>query len=549
MDNKEKDLSLNPEENTDTNVISDENENTAENIAAETEKTASEQEKTKEDKTEKPKKNKNFKGGIKNFFKSRKTKRGGLAILLSVIFIAIIVGLNIVSSILVNRFPSLSLDLTSSSAYELQGDSIEYIKKVEEPITIYVLASEEDFEAQGDYYVQVNKLLKKFPQYNSNITLKYVDLTKQPTFTSKYTNYDWNTSSYILLVECGDQYRALTANDIFDYNQESYSYYGQYVAEGQHVEQSVITAILNVTTTDKIKVTLLGGQDELDPSGIKTLLEDNAFETEEVSLLNTDISDDSQFLIIYAPKNDLDDEALEKISAWLENDGKYGHNLIYFPNDQATAEMKNFNSLLSEWGLKTGEGLIFETDTAHMTNTSNPYLITIMDYANDTYTEGLKTTEVPVVMPYTIPIEITDTTKASALLTTSDQAVIMPLDADENWDPAGSETGTLNGAVISTTSSGDTSSNVIVFGSYESASQSALTSSSFNNASYIVNLFNKLAKREDAGITIEGKSLDNTALGITDTATTTIISIVVRFIIPFAILIAGLIIWLRRRNK
>lgn len=565
MENKEKDLSLNPEDITenieetvnDKENISDEIEKTVKDTADETVEKAEKAAEKTEDKTvnsavspkNDTKKKKNIKGGIINFFKSRKAKRGGLAVLLSVVFIAIIVGLNFVSALLVDRFPALSLDLTSSSVYELQSDTIDYIKEIKDPITIYVLASESDFESQGDYYVQVNKLLNKFPHYNSNITVKYVDLTAQPTFTTKYSNYDWGESSYVLLVECGDQYRALSATDIFDYNQETYSYYGQYVAEGQHVEQAVVTAILNVTSTDKIKVSLLGGQDESDPSGIKTLLENNAFEIEEISLLNTDISEDSQFLIIYAPTVDLDDDALEKITTWLENGGQYGHNLVYFPNDQIKDDLPNIDKLLADWGIKTGDGLIFETDTTHMTNTNNPYLITIMDYADETYTEGLKTTEIPVVMPYTVPIEITDSNKAKALLTSSDKAVIMPFDADENWDPAGAETGTRNGAVLSTALSGDTSSNLIVFGSYEAASQSALTSNSFNNAAYIVNLFNKLADREDVGITIEGKSLDNTALGMTDTATVTLISILVRFVLPLAILIAGLIVWLRRRNK
>ena len=555
MDN-EKDLSLGTEE-----ITEDTAENISENTtqadetvkAEESAESAESAETTETDKTDsqksEPVKKKKDKGSLKAFFKSRKAKRGGLSILLSIIFIAVIVGLNFAASLLVEKVPVLSLDLTANSSYELQPETIEYLKNLEDPVTIYVLASESDFEGQGDYYVQANKLLKKFQQYTDKITIKYVDLTSQPTFTSKYTNYDWSSSSYLLLCESGDQYRALSATDLFDYNQEQAYYYGTYTPEGQHVEQAVITAILNITTKEKVKATILSGHDEADASGIKTLLENNAFEVEEVSLLNKDISDDSQFLIIYAPKVDISDGDLETISAWLNNDDKYGHTVIYMPNDQSDQNHPNIDKLLSDWGMEIGNGLIFETDPSHMTNTNSPYLITIMDYANEEYTEDLKTKDIPVVMPYTMPVKITDDSKATALLTSSEKAVIMPFDADENWDYNEETPAQYNGAVISSESSSDSSSNVVVIGAYDALSSSALSSTSFNNASYFVNMLNKLAKRDDIGITIEGKSLDNTAIGVTDSATLVILSIFIRFVIPAVILVIGLVVWLRRRNK
>lgn len=502
-------------------------------------------EKKAEKTPQKPKKQ----GKIKTFLKSRKAKHGSIAILLTVIFLVIVIALNIVTNLLVTRFPALSFDFTSSSVYELQSTSIEYVESLTKDVTIYVLQNEKDFEAADEYYVQANKLLKKFEQYSDKITLKYIDLSKNPTFTSKYPSVDWSDGSSLILVESGEDYRVVTTEDMFEYNQEYLYTYGSYVIESQHVEQAVVTAILNVTTEEKVKVTILSGQGELDSSYLSKVLANNAYETEEVSLLSGKISDDSQFVIMYAPTQDIDANVFETLTNWLYNDGKYGHTLLYVPNDHATDELPNIEALLDEWGMSIQKGYVFETDTSHMTNTQQPYLITIFDYADETYTKALKEKNIPVVMLYTMPISIKDEDKAKAVLTTSDSAVLMPLNADENWDYNDEKPQTLNGAVVSTQGTEDKKSNVIVIGSYDALSEGALSTTSFNNSAYFINMFNTVSQRDDIGITIEGKNLDAQQLGIASSATATIISAFVRFIIPIAVIFIGLIIWLRRRNK
>ena len=72
---------------------------------------------------------------------------------------------------------------------------------------------------------------------------------------------------------------------------------------------------------------------------------------------------------------------------------------------------------------------------------------------------------------------------------------------------------------------------------------------SFNNSAYFMNVINTIADKEDVGITIESKSIDNTELGITDVATPNTILVVFVIIIPIAILVSGLDFLLPRRNK
>ena len=504
--------------------------------------------KNKDIKNKNKKTSKNSK--IKDLFRSRKFKRGAIGAFLTILFIAVIVALNIAAGFLTERFDALSYDMTKNKSYKLQSETIEYINSLDDEINIYVLQKESDFEANDDYYVQANKLLKSMEKASDKISLEYIDLKSNPGFSSDYPEVDWS-SSHLLLVKSKDQYRKLDAEDLFDYNQAYIDYYGTYVIESQHVEQAVLTAILNVTTQDKVKVTVLEGQGEEDSSSLQKLLLNNAYEIEKVSLLTCNIDKESKFVIIFDPAEDIDQDVYKTLSDWLYNDGKYGHTLIYIPNDmKKTSKFENLNTLIGEWGMKITEGYTYETKPAYMTNSQNPNLISVFDYADDKYTAGLKNLSIPVLLYFTMPIEITDESLTSALLTTSDEAVVMPLGASDEWKPNKKEAKTLNGAVLATKSNEEGySSNVLVIGSYDAFSEGALSSNSVNNAQYFLNVFNKIADKDNVGISIEGKSLDSKELGITNASLALTLKIIFIYVIPIFILIIGFIIWLKRKNK
>ena len=493
----------------------------------------------------KPKK----KSKLVTFLKSRNAKKGTLAIVLTVLFIAAVVGLNIIAKTLTTNYPVLSHDLTSSNVFELTETSTEYLKDLEKDITIYVLTQEDNLEGQGGYYSQVNKLLHQFEQKSKHIDLQYIDLASSPAFAAKYTDVNWNANSYLLLIEYKDEHIAVAQEDIFTYDEEALQY-GEHYVNGQKLEQAVLTAILNITTEEKVGVTVLTGNGEIEETAIISTLTNNAYDVETVNLLNAEISEDSQFVILFAPKNDIDDEAYNTLVDWLYNDGNYGHTLFYVPNDMTNGETPNIDMLLEEWGMAVTKGLIWETDTSYMTNSAIPNLMSIMNYDEAEFTDTLKDQNVPVVMMYTMPVELIDSAAVS-LLSSSDKAVVMPLDADENWDAKSEESGKLVGAAMCSKGNDDNtkSSNVIVFGSYDALSSSSFSISSFNNNQYFVNIFNTISHRDDIALTIQGKTIESQELGITNMSTATILGIVFFLIIPLAVVVVGIVMWVRRRHR
>lgn len=537
------------EENKNLNTISEETASADSNAVAET---ADKKEDTKAEKA-KNKKSKpaKEKGKFKKFMKSRKARHGTIAMAITALVIVMVIVLNIIIGLLVDRFPDLELDLTSNSSFALQDDTIDYVSHLDSDVTVYILMEKDTFESQGTYFVQAQKMLNKMvSKSNGKMKVKYVDLTSNPSFTSDYPNVDWQSSSSnnIVLVESGKQYKVLTLADCFEYDEQTYNYYGSYSFTGTKIEQAVITAILNVTTNDKVVVDMIKGNNEQDYSSLKTLLENNAYQVNEVSLATGDFDKDAKIAIMYAPSVDLDEKIVEKLSTWLSNDGKYGRSLIYVPTADM-GEMPNLDDFLKEWGMSIDRGYVFETDETALVNASSPYAFTV-NYG-DYYTDNLKNSKIPVVVSEAHPVNITDENTAHALLTTSDKAGVLPIDADKDWDYKDAITGDgENVAAEGVMSNEDeNSSRVIVFGSYIMFSDTIMQYNSFNNSAYFMNVVNTIADKEDVGITIESKSIDNTELGITDVATQNTMLVVFVIVIPIAILVAGFVLWLRRRNR
>ncbi len=490
---------------------------------------------------------------LKSFFTARNTRRGAISVGVTLFLLAAVILVNVILAILSSR-SAMYIDVTAGRNFKLQSPTIEYLNRLEKDVDIYVLANEDDLEnadsSNHDYYVQANRLFHEFEYNSDKIRLHYVDLVKNPAFFTDYPNVD-RSQSHMLLVVCGDNYTTLDPTDVFSYDTETYQQEGFMSVTSQHIEQSLTTAILQVTDSERVTVSILIGQDEADCSAFASRLAMNAYDVETVNLYTDSISEKSEFLIIDKPVSDIDEDLYKKITAWLENNGEYGHNVIYFPNDDIDAALfPNLNALLSDYGMEVDYAYIFEKNTDHLlpgNNLNN----SLFDYADTEFTDDLSNKEKKIIMGGvrgTMPIKILDSSMANELLISSDDV--------ERFDIKTQELGPIDGALCGAaigrkggSSSTGANSAVIVVGSEYAVSNLYLTADSYNNTAYFVNMFNVLSHKDDVSILIEGKDPSSTELGVSSKNDIAFLSILVRFIIPGLVLIAGLILWIRRRHQ
>lgn len=487
---------------------------------------------------------------LSNILKNRRLRMGSFATVLTVIFIAVLIILNMIVSAVSERYP-IQLDLTTGKIYGLSDETVEYLKTVEKEVNIYVLATEDSFSSLNDYYLQACETIKKFPQYNSKIQVQFIDLTKDPAFESKYSSYSMGTRD--ILMECGDKVQVVKTSDLFNLENDSSS--GYTYIKSSRTDEAITSAIMNVTSDYTPKITVLSAHSSFDASSFASLLSQNNFEVVTQDLLLEEIDPEAEAAVLFAPSEDLDEEQLEKLDAFLDNNGQKGKTLLYFAAANQP-KLPNMEAFLSEWGIVVEDATLYETNYNRIYNYS-PYY-SIVDFVN---TEIYENTSSYLLMPNARIIDTAyaerDSRTVEVLLKFGSTAKALPNDADENFDIANAETYAFPALIKSTLqkASGNTNaangamleSHVVVSSSAMSCESSLLSGSTFVNGKYYIALLNSLMGREST-FSVTAKTLDNTTLTLTNFQIL-FIGAVFAIIIPLVLLVLGIVVWLRRRHK
>ena len=497
---------------------------------------------------------------MKNPFNVRKLKYGGLATAFTAIFIVLVVLLNWGATVLVEKNP-LRIDVTDKALFSFSEETVDYLYELDQEITISVLASEEDFVAYGDetsqlyyqygidllgYMPAANEAIKRYAQYSDYITVEYVDILADPTFSSKYPNEKLAQGQIIISSEQTGRYKILNAFDLFYINTDDYSVW-------LNAEKKLTSAIMVTALEDLVKVQYTTGHNENNVSGIVSLLEQNAYESSQINLMQDDIDEDTDIIVIMGPLVDFTEEELAKIDSFLDNNGNFNKHVVYFAayNRAATPLLDAF---AKEWGIEVSTSTVVETDSRKYYN-RNPFM-NIPSYADEVLSAKYSSLSIGLVTPYCVPLRTvftqTDNRSTEVLLSFTNTAVAMPLEVPEDWSPEdATEKGPFDGAVIGkrTTYSGtlEKTSTVTVFGSYIMADSGALGTSLYANAEYLLDVFNTVSQNE-VKVNILIKDLGIEPLNMT-TSQQLIIGIVFAGVIPLCVLIAGIVIWIIRRNK
>jgi len=489
--------------------------------------------------------------------KDKRFRMGSFATVLTALFIVAVIIVNVIATYLVDNYP-LDIDLTSNKIFQLSDTTKDFLEELDKDVKIYICATEEEFHndstSYGQYLNQAATVIDNYAKLSDKIDVEYVDLTRNPTFTARYPSL--TISSGNVLVESVYGVKQINISDLFEIDY-SYIYYGYDPRITSSVaEQTMTSAIMNVTSDEKSVITVLTGHGETDISAFTALLESNNYEIRTKNIRSEEIDEDTEVLIIAAPTTDYTDEEVKKVEMFLDNEGNYGRHLVYFASTEQPAELPYLKAYLKEVGIDIGSGTVYETNPAKRAS-SNNYLITIPSYSGELFTGDFASKRTPFVMPYAVPMNLAFESQgfyeAEEFLSYGDTARIYPADAAEDYtaDPDTDEAGPFAAGIVSSKfryAEGNIPvySRVVAVASVDVIGSTAISATSYVNSEYMVDLFGTLVGR-DTSVKISSKTLDNAALTINAAQSWTII---VGFaLIPIAVIVAGIVVWIRRRNK
>ena len=537
----------------------------------------------------------------------KKLKYGGIATAVTVIFVAVVVLLNVVVAQVCKRNPDAVLDLTTANLYEISDDTVDYIKNLDQDVEIAISSEESTFQSDK-YYKMISETISKYQGYSDHISVTYFDTTKDPDILSKYQDlYAGDISSNQIIVTSGDRIKVYSLTDMFEIDQDKYqSYYYGYASlsdciTGFKGEQTLTTAIMNVTDSNPKSVAVITKSNgnyifsatqanAYAVTAMENLLNDNGYDVKELDMVNDTLDAETYDIVVLpAPANDLTMDAIKKLQDFLQNDGNLGKQLIYVA-DYTQSVTPNLDAFLKDWNLQVDSSYVREDDnnrnqTVQIVASAGKGLIAPIVSLGDSenYGGNLANSSLPIVAPLARPIQELPSNNGRvvySLLQSSDTSYAYPLtqqaSSGEDTTEAASEESQEATEAATTETAATTSfdtdsavrgantvmalsqsqqstgsdlieSDVIVLGSMAMMDYYLTQDSSYNNAEYFIGVLNSVCGKEDS-IVIAAKDMTATSISATQTQLVTLRTIVV-FLIPLAVAAAGIVVFLRRRNR
>lgn len=539
-------------------------------------------EKDKKDKDKKDKKEKKTKDGKK--FNAKKLKHGTMATVFTCVFVALLVLVNVVTTMLFDRYP-ITIDLTTNKIYSVSNDTEDYVKKVNVDVQVTIFADENTYTNYSSYNKQAVELLKNYCKLNHHITYRFVDIDSHPEIVKEYTD---TISQFDMIFETKTKVDGkeisrtrklgmldlLTFTDEFEekLSQSGYSidtlaqqaggdlsflsYYGSYV-ESSNAEQAFTSALMTVTDPNPVYVTILTGRSELTQlTYFQTLLTANGYNVNTVDITSEDIPADTDVVVIPAPKTDYLAEDITKVSDFLNNDGNLGKQLLYIAS-YGQEDTPNLDEFLSEYGLSVGKGVICESDSGKYYNSP---CVTVASTVSDNFTQDVSTKNPAILSALCRPVNTLfdeqDMVSTDAYLQSSDTAYTANVEISQTTGQVNIGDALVKGqqnymAVGSKAKFTDDNktlySSVIAVGSEGMLSDTYLQYSQYQNSEYFISVINGLTGKT-AGITITPKTITGNVFDITQQQKT-VLKWTFCLGVPVVVLIVGIVIWARRKNK
>ena len=467
-------------------------------------------------------------------------------------FIAIVVAVtvfaNMIATTVTAKVSSATIDMTSTALFSISSDTKKMLKKLDSDITIYVMAPKTSADST------IKKTLERYQSTSKHIKVEYKDTTLYPNFYQKYTDTAPTSNSLIVVNEKTSKSKVVDYNDI-----RSNTTYKIYQIEG-HDEAVTVT-------------TNFGSA-----SNLKDIVSKYNAEIESIKLVNrTEITtDECAALLILGPEKDYTKDEAKIVINYLNNGGKA---IIGLENlTSQGVDKPNFNSILKEFGINVQSGVVAENNTSYYSTQYGPwfafadgitgYASGLSSYVFAPYTSGLKQVkDSDDSITYTA---LASTSSDSVLKTNASKATTYkkesgdvdgPFDivvsvektvtTTKSNDDSNKSSDTSNSSEENSDSTDETTTNtssLLVFGSVYSLSDTMDNSVSQSNTQIVNNALKDYIDTEVETVSVPAKSLSSEQLTVTESGSR-LFGILISVVVPVIILLAGIVVWVRRRKR
>ncbi|MBR6535845.1 MAG: Gldg family protein [Lachnospiraceae bacterium] len=471
----------------------------------------------------------------------RKGFRSGLyaAVTSVLVIVAVVIANLIVSAIGVQK------DLTSTGEKSLTEETKELLAGLDTDVTCYYLTKDGSSTGLESYYEMYIDL---YEDASDKITFETVDLLLNPKFAEQYTDKTVVQCSLIVVNEATKLSKYISVQDMVltELTMDSETFQYKEVPVGLDIEGQINGAIRYVVSGQQTKLYAVSGHGEKEMESEATNLLGkanityNAFE----SMTAAQVPDDCDILFVTVPNKDYSDAELEMFKAYADRGGDF---LILA---EKQANVPNYDRLLAYCGVQAENRVILEGDSSRHNPASQAELYPFIDTTHDITKNLSGANYLPLIYAYSLTL-VKDTEHeitASRLLYTSEAAYAKNVENGKisstktNDDPVGPFT---VGMYLKNT---ETKSEAVVISGGYVFSNNYTTLSNYANASLLTGSVNYLAGMDNMS-NIRTLSFETEEMLTINAAQANTIAIVLVIAVPVALILCGIYVMLRRKNR
>lgn len=449
-------------------------------------------------------------------------------IITALVIISVIL-LNLIASSLTTKL-NLKLDLTESNQYEISDTTKQVMADLDKDVRVMVMGTEA--EVSGE----IKEYLQKYAVMSSNFKLEYVDVYKNQVVLNEYQSKGQTLETGDIILECGERFKIIDSATIysstmsFEPGQTNYSFELESKLTNGIV---VVTGLMNETATY-----FLEGHGETVLDTIKNSLNTLGFKNEALNLVTSDIPENAGLIISVAPTADFTVEEINKLEKFFDRGGNF---LMVFSPGMPSLPLAN--EMLASWGIIPNYDLVLEKDPDKVLQ----YEVAML---TDTYghdiTNRIRTQALPLVSYYTssftvLPTSVHNTEITTLLETTSMAIGKTNLETSTTEYEEGDNKGPLPLMVVAEKYT-PVQSRLAVIGS---AGTLQFAQQYEGNNELVSGIITWMTNNSNT-LKISPKIVSRSTVNVTN-ATLVTMNYLLVWIIPIIILLAGIIIWIRRR--
>lgn len=463
-------------------------------------------------------------------------KRGVHTVVLTVIVLAIVVIINLI----MGQVPTnkKEFDLSDQKIYTISEETKNYLAELDQRVEIIVFAAEEDTyitastTAGNTVNISLSRFLNSFAEQSDKLSLRYVDAVVHPTVAQEY-----NTTSDTIVVRCERTGKQTVLNyySLIPYDVTYMMYYQQFVATGFDGEGALCAAIDKVTNeTNRTIYEITGhGETELGDSA-QSAIEKVNVELDSISLLKDGVPEDCDLIIANAPAADLADRELEMLREYMSDGGQV---MVLITG---RIDLPNWKALLAEYGLQLEYGIVMDADRSYaQMGGEGVFIIDPVLKSGSSVVEGIDSSSQALLMyagGMTQIDPVRDTITVTPFMTTSSEGYLY----------AGEDKDLIQGTYILGAIAEEGDSRLIAISADGLVDEALVTAySGMSNLTLFIRAATD-AFEDVADISIPTKSLDVSRNMTTNVRVWGLLYVIV---IPLAVLVGGLVYWVKRRKR